>query len=355
MKVKKCLSTVFTVVLIFVVFTGCGNKINTNDSGSSTTVEDTTEDTVNKTVALIAGGSEGFWEGVKKGGENAAKEFDYEVDFYGYSGEIEVAVQKNDIKSAILKNVAGVVFAPLGDDYSDVLSLAYDKKIPVVQLHTEINIKDKEELQAVSKDSLVSAVLSTDEEAGALAAEKLFDVIKEDIKKSENKYTIGVILSDNGSVKVNRANGFIEKFKELADADKELKGKYSLKYEVSDDYTKAFEMLYKQGVKAVFMTEENIGGEIADYVFADKEKFKDLVFCGFDSGTKQIQWLKSTEGPEFIGGVAQNYSDLGYNAVRQCIIADEGGETKSDIEIGVEWYDNENVDKLLQDGIVYNG
>ncbi len=355
MKNKKCLLVFFSVVLILVVFGGCGNKNKVTENESSTTVSDTAKDTVNKTIALIAGGNEGFWEGVKKGGENAAKEFGYELDFYGYSGEIEDEVQKNDVKSSILKNVVGVAFAPLDEDYTDVLSLAYDKKIPVIQIHTEINIKDKDELQGVSKDSIVSTVLSTDTEAGALAAEKLFNEIKEDIKKSKKNYTIGVILSDNRSVKVNRANGFIEKFKELADTDKELKGKYSLKYEVDDDYIEAFEKLYKQGAKAFFMTEENIGGEIADYVFADKEKFKDLVFCGFDSGSKQIQWLKTTDGPKFIGGVAQNYSDLGYNAVRQCIIADEGGEIKSDIEIGVEWYDNENIDKLLQEGVVYNG
>lgn len=354
MKIKRFVSIVLAATLMLVTFGGCGNKTDNAETTNTTTTANPSNQ-VKKTIAVISGGNGGFWDAVKKGAEDAANEYGYELSFRGYDTKADEDAQEMHIKNAVSENVNAIAFAPVGDGYDEELAMVYDKKIPLVQFDTKISPSDGEILQTEGKYAITSTVVSADKDAGALAAEKLYDAVKEEIKNSDETYIIGVILHDKSSSAVDRDKGFTEKFAELADADEATKGKYGIKKELEDDYTASLDNLYKNGAKAVFMTNENIGNEICDYVSKNSDKFSKITFCGFDSGTKQIQWLKSEKGAKFIGAVARNAYDLGYNAVEQCVFAIEGKEVKETVEIGVEWYNTSNVDKLLQDGLVYNG
>ena len=350
MKNLKNIFLVFVVAMLLLIFTGCGNKNESKVATSTTEVENSEKTESEKTVALIPAGDENFWDIIKKGGEKAAKEFGYEIKFYKYSKSAD-EFQENAVKKAVSEGVSSLVIAPIHEEIYKALAVAYDKKIPVVQFLTEYTPEDKYEN---IKNPVISTVLSDNEVAGALCAEELINKVKEDIKKTKDVYTVGIIISEDNPEKKKVAEEFAEKFKEIANADEDLKDKFFVIIKSDDDFTEAFEDLYKNKVKAIFMTEEKIGNVISDYVSADIDKYTDIVFCGFDSGAKQIKWLKSGGKPEFIGGVAQKYFDLGYNAVRESIMYLEGGEVKSEVNIAVEWYDKENADKLLQDEILYN-
>ena len=66
-----------------------------------------------------------------------------------------------------------------------------------------------------------------------------------------------------------------------------------------------------------------------------------------------MKWLKGENEESFIGGVAQDSYNLGFNAVEQCILAAQGKDLKPDIKIKAHWYDKTNVDKMTQENIVF--
>ena len=84
-------------------------------------------------------------------------------------------------------------------------------------------------------------------------------------------------------------------------------------------------------------------------------KYDDIKFCGFDAGTKQIEWMKATTGAKLIGAVAQDSYQIGYNAVEQCINAIEGKEVKDNVAIAGAWWDASNVDDMISKNLVYEG
>ena len=185
-------------------------------------------------------------------------------------------------------------------------------------------------------------------------AEKFFEETKEDIKKSDSTFVIGVIERDGNVSDEQKRKGFVEKFSELADADSQIKDKYRIEAVSESEYEEAVSKLKENKVRAVFITHPTIADKISDIVFLDAEKYKDIKFCGFDSGAKQLKWLSIEKGPEFIGGVAQDSYNLGYNAVEQCIFSIQGKELKPDIKIEGHWYDKTNTDKMMQDKFIFS-
>ncbi len=348
MSIKKMLSIILVVVTCLGLLSGCG------EDKSTQTITTTTETTVatGKTIALVSGNDNiGFYENLKKGAEGAAKKYGFTLEYIGIEDTEQSDAQThiNKLQAALDSEASGVVVTPMGKGYGDIFSSFYDKGIPVVQVDS-IDDDDVEILESRNKNPIVATVLTNYNEAGAMCAEKMFEAVKDDIKNSQNTFVIGVIERDDEDSDEEKTKGFIDKFSELADADEGTKGKYRLETEDGTDF---LEELMRENVRAVFITHPELADKISDTVFADKEKYKDIIFCGFDSGAKQLNWLESDESGRFIGGVAQDSYNLGYNAVEQCIFSIQNKELKPYIEIQANWYDKTNVDKMKQDNIIF--
>lgn len=352
MNLKKVLSLVLVGVICLGVFSGCGEG---NKNTTTTTTEITSTDT-NQSIVMVAGNdNEGFYKSIKKGAEDAANKYGYKLDYMGTDDETSnvVSTHKSNINMALESGVSGVVIVPLGEGYSDVYSRLYDEKIPVVQIDN-LREDDFEKLESNKKNPIVSTVLTSYEGAGALCAEKLFEEVKEEMKKSDKPFVIVAIQRADNVTDEEKTNGFIEKFSELADADPQTKDKYRVETESEDRIEDSFDEVLRQNVKAVFITHPVIADKMSDVVFAQGEKFKDIIFCGFDSGAKQLNWLNSEDEntAKFIGGVAQNAYDLGYNAVEQCVFSIEEKDVKEKVEIQGQWYDKSNFDKMKQEEMI---
>ena len=168
-----------------------------------------------------------------------------------------------------------------------------------------------------------------------------------------------MIQHDESQTGIDRAGGFIEKFTELADADETTKGKYEIAKEIkpgdaNNAYIEALDALYEKGAKAIFMCNEGVVKQVSDAIASAPGKYDAIKFSGFDAGTKQINWIKATEGPLLVGSVAQDSFAIGYNSVLQCIAAVEGG-TAEDVAIGGAWYDAANIDEQIAANLVYEG
>ena len=317
--------------------------------------------TKSKTIAVVAKGeSHAFWQAVKAGAEAAAKEAGYTITFRGPASESakDLPSQIEMVQTALSSNVAGLVLATIGEGFTDLLPQAKDKNIPVIQFDSGIWANDVAALNSANKNPILAGVATNNEKAAAVAAEKLFEAIKADIAAAD-KYVVGVIQHDETATGVDRANGFINKFKELADADASTKGKYEIAHEVKPGdadkaYVSALEALYEKGAKAIFMSNEGVVKQVYDATAAAEGKYDAIKFCGFDAGSKQIEWIKATSGPKLIGSVAQDSYNIGYNAVKQCIAAIDG-KTVENVDIGGAWYDASNIEQMMKDNLVYEG
>ena len=316
-----------------------------------------------KTVAVVAKGeSHAFWQSVKAGSVAAGEKYGYKVTFQGPASESakDLPSQKEMVSTALNNSPAAMVLGTIGEGFVDSLTQAFDEKIPVVQVDSGIWANDIAALDKANKNPIVSSVATSNELAAGLAAEKFFEVIKSEIAASEGKYVVGIIQHDETQTGIDRAGGFEKKFKELADADSSTAGKYEIAKEVKPGdadqaYKTALEALYEKGVKAIFMSNEGVVKQVYDAIGAAEGKYDAIKFCGFDAGTKQIEWMKKTTGPKLVGSVAQDSYQIGYQAVEQAIFAAEGKDVTATVAIAGAWWNSENVDQMVQDNLVYEG
>ena len=316
-----------------------------------------------KTIAVVAKGeSHAFWQSVKKGAEDAGKKYGYKITFRGPASESakDLPSQKEMVSTALNNKPAGLVLATIGEGFVDNLTQAFNSKIPVVQFDSGIWAKDVQALDAAGKNPIQSSVATSNTLAAGVAAERFFAAIKTDIAASSETYKVGIIQHEMTQTGIDRAGGFESKFKELADADTTTKGKYEIVKEAKDGdannaYKDALEALFEKGVKAVFMSNEGVVKQVYDAFTAAGTKYDAIKFCGFDAGTKQIQWMKSTTGPKLIGAVAQDSYQIGYQAVEQAVFAIEGKTVTKNVSIAGAWWDSTNVDQMIANNLVYEG
>ncbi|MBR6514575.1 MAG: substrate-binding domain-containing protein [Clostridia bacterium] len=344
---KKVLIFVLAMLLV-IGLCSCGGGESTDKKGRS--------------IGVVAKGeSHAFWQSVRAGAEAAAKEKGYTVTFRGPASESakDLPSQQEMVQTALSNNVSGLVIATIGEGFTDMLSQAKERGIPVVQFDSGIWPKDAEALDAQGKNPTVASVATSNTLAAALAAERFFEAVKDDIASSDS-YVIGVIQHDQTRTGIDRALGFIDRFTSLADADESTKGRYRIEKEVKpgdadNAYKTALEALYEKGISALFMTNEGVVKQVYDAIGASGGKYDGIKFCGFDAGSKQIEWMKSDSNAELVGAVAQDSYQIGYNAVKQLINAIEGEAVTQTVDIEGIWWDASNVDQMIANNIVYEG
>ncbi len=352
MHFKRILSVLTIVFLSLTLFSGCGEENKNSDAPSKTEINN---QTARKTIVIVGENENtGFWNSLKKGGEEAAKKYGYRLEYIGTDeGATNVSYAHTEsIGSVISEGVSGVVVAPRGEGYSDIYGKLYDNKIPVVQID-RLTEDDFDKLESNKKNPVVSTVITSYKEAGAVCAEKIFEKTKEEITKSDSTFVVGIIKKEESFSDEQKALGFVEKFTELADADAKTQWKYKIETKSESKYEDSMSELVEDKAKAVFITRPVIADKVSDIVFIEKEKYDEIIFCGFDSGAKQLKWLNNENGPEFIGGFAQDSFNLGFNAVEQCVFAIEGKENKEQVEIAGQWYDKSNAEKMKQDNFIF--
>jgi len=228
-----------------------------------------------------------------------------------------------------------------------------------VQFDSGIWPNDYEQIVNSAKNPVVSSVLNDNYGGGELAAEKLFDYVKDQIALA-GSYTVGVIQHDQTVSAYERSGGFMDKFAALAEADSATKGKVNLELEVKPDvtnenYYNALATLKEEGAKAVFMTGEPVVTQIYDKIKSGLNQYNDIVFVGYDAGTRQIDWMKENNKPLLLGSIAQDSYKIGYQAVTQAIKAAQGKPVDTDITTPGIWWDVNNYEELKEQKIVYEG
>ena len=311
-----------------------------------------------KTIAVIAKGeTHAFWQAVKAGAVDAGKEAGYEVTFQGPTSESESEVpnQRNMVESALAnKSTKAIVLATIGTGFVDQLVSAYNKGIPVVEFDSGLYSNGAD--ITAGKDPTIGSVATDNKKAGGVVAENFYAYLKAQ-NVLTNGYKVGVIQHDATSTGIDRAEGFIEKINELAKADNiTLEINRQEKQNNAGEYKLGLTALTEWGAQAIFMTNEGVVNEVFPEVKDNADPYKNILFCGFDAGTNQYNWIKDAGKTcaLLVGSVAQDSYSIGYQAVKLAIAKLEGGKVE-DVGIGGQWYNADNIDDLKNKNIFYMG
>ena len=154
-----------------------------------------------------------YWDAAQEGMKKASKELGVTYKAQGPNSESDIADQVNLINTAIASNPVGLGLAAC--DTSSVtaaLKTCAEKGIPVVTFDT--GIADAPE------GSVVCEVCTDNNQAGAVAAENMYNSIKDVVKDADGQVVIGEVNQDATAQNIQqRGTGFINKMIELLQAD----------------------------------------------------------------------------------------------------------------------------------------
>lgn len=319
------------------------------------------EEDAKPTIQVMAKGqTHAFWKSVKRGAEAAGEKYGYTIVFRGPKDETPNSIpeQKRLVSAAVSDtNTKALVIATIGQGFGDYLKRAKEKNMPVVEFDS--GIFDKAEIPDPSP--VVSSVATSNKLAAKLAADEFYNsVIKAELEKKA-EYKVGVIQHDKSQTGLDRAGGFEEALMAAAKKDgleSYLKIEKEIKDNTSGAYKAGLDALQTKGCKAIFMSNEGVVKECYAAVTSNPNQYKDLLFCGFDAGTSQINWAKDngSKYAKLVGSVAQDSYNIGYKAVEQAAFALDTEKTvESSVSIAGVWWNNSNVDQMIKDGFVYEG
>ena len=337
---KKLIALLLALVMVCGLV-ACGNA----DSGE-------------KTIAVIAKGeTHAFWQAVKAGAEAAGAEKGYKVTFRGPTSESEseVPAQREMVQAALNdKSVKAIVLATIGTGFADELVSAFDKKIPVVEFDSGLYSGGADITEG--KDPTVGGVATDNYAAAGVVAENFYAYLKTN-GLAVNGYKVGIIQHDSTATGIDRAGGFKEGIEALAAADGiTLDINLQVKANNAGEYKLGLTALADWGAQAIFMTNEGVVNEVFPEISDNAANYKDILFCGFDAGTNQYNWMKDA-GANYallVGSVAQDSYNIGYESVKLAIAKLEG-QAVSDVGIGGAWYNKDNIDELKDKNVFYMG
>ena len=316
------------------------------------------QDSGKKTIAVIAKGeTHAFWQAVKAGAVDAGKAAGYEVTFRGPTSESEseVPAQREMVQAALNdKSVKGIVLATIGLGFADELVNAYNKKIPVVEFDS--GLYDNNADVTAGKDPVIGSVATDNKAAAGVVAENFYAYLKAN-GLAVNGYKVGIIQHDSTSTGIDRAAGFKEGMEAAAKADGiTLDINLQVKANNAGEYKLGLVALKEWGAQSIFMTNEGVVNEVFPEISDNAADYKDILFCGFDAGTNQYNWMKDAGATYalLVGSVAQDSYNIGYKSVEMAIAKIEG-KSVTDVGIAGVWYNAENIDEQKDKNIFYMG
>ncbi|MGL6220641.1 MAG: ABC transporter substrate-binding protein [Lacrimispora sphenoides] len=330
-------------------------KEEASKTESPKTAESGTIDYSSISVEIVAKGFQhDFWKAVKMGSEQAAKELGLKsTNFVGPANESAVAEQIEQLNNAVNKQPSAICLAALDTQSSmDAISNAQAAGIPIVGFDSGV--------PDAPKGAIVANAATDNYVAGGLAAEKMYDIIKEQVTDPAQVVRIGVVSQDATSQSIGeRTGGFIDKMRTLiGESNCAVEGHD--KYNVKADGAKviidvgipatvddaacvivASTLLNKNDLIAIYASNEFTAKNLVTANESLQKLGPDKVIgVGFDSGSIQLDAVKAGI---LAGSITQNPVQIGYQAVMLAAKA-ATGQPVDDIDTGCLWYDASNMD-----------
>ena len=274
-----------------------------------------------------------FWQAVKLGAQNAAKDLNVDITFEGPETEAMVDKQVEMFQTALDKKPAAICLAAVDSKaFIPLLEKAKAAGIPVVGFDS-----------GVDSDIPVTTASTDNIAAAALIADKMATLIG-------GSGEVAVIAHDQTSrTGIDRVKGFTD----------QINAKYPNIKIVSTDYGAGDQLKSTDIAKAIIGAHPNLKGyfganegSIIGVLNAVKElnMAGKLVVIGYDSGQQQMDAIRS--GAES-GAVTQDPIGIGYKCVDAALKASKGETLPKTIDTGFMWYDKTNIDDPKIQAVLY--
>ena len=307
-----------------------------------------------------------YWDAAQEGMKKASEELGVTYKPQGPNSESDIADQVNMINTAIASKPVGLGLAACDtSSVTDALKTCAEKGIPVVTFDT--GIADAPE------GSVVCEVCTDNTQAGSVAAENMYNSIKDVIANADGQVIIGEVNQDaTGQNIQQRGGGFIDKMIELlqadgktvavkgnefyvnaakgadakeADADVVIQVAVPAQTTVELCSTEAQAILSQENCIAIFGSNQTAAeGVLAANanlnVLGSDAGAGDVIGVGFDAGS--IIKAAVQDGT-FIGAVTQSPLMMGYYAI-YALTAAANGQELEDVPTDGYWYDSTNMD-----------
>ena len=209
---KKVLAVLLGGCMVVGMRAGCGSKggeTKTTDEGNKT--EGSGDSKGYHFEVVVKSFQSSYWQAAVQGINQACDELGVTANTTGPNAESDIADQVNMLNNAINKDPDGIALAACDQNsVIDSLKSALEKKIPVVCFDS--GVPDAPE------GSVYATVVTDNEQAGGIAAEHIYEAIKDRIGNGQVR--VGEVNQDATSANISeRGMGFINKFIELAKAD----------------------------------------------------------------------------------------------------------------------------------------
>ena len=360
---KKVLAVLLGGCMVAGLLAGCGgggDDAKTSDDGS----KDSGKSGGYNFEVVVKSFQSTYWQAAKQGIDTAAKELGVKCNTTGPNAESDIADQVNMLNNAINQNPDGIALAACDQNsVLEALQSAKDKGIPVVCFDS--GVPDAPE------GSVYATVVTDNGGAGAIAADKIYEAVKDKIAKADGQVRVGEVNQDATSANITeRGMGFVNRFIELAKED----GKTCAV--VGNDYyvnlvkdngdakkadiiievavpaqttvelcaTEASNIMNKNDTIAMFgsnqVSAEGLltANQNLNVLGSDVEK--NIIAAGFDAGSTIKAAVKDGT---LIGAVTQSPLMQGKISIETLYDICEGKEVK-DVQTDGYWYDSTNMD-----------
>lgn len=369
---KKVLAVLLSGCMVAGMIAGCGSKGEDAKTDDGAKTEDQADDKGSDESkggdyhfeVVVKSFQSSYWQAAVQGIKQAEDELGVTANTTGPNAESDIADQVNMLNNAISQEPDGIALAACDQNsVIDSLQTALDKKIPVVCFDS--GVPDAPE------GSVYATVVTNNGAAGAIAADKIYESVKDKIAKADKPVRVGEVNQDATSANITeRGMGFVDRFIELAEAD----GKkvavvgndyYVGKVEKNNDEksadiiieiavpaqttvelcaTEASNIMNKDDTIAIFgsnqVSAEGVltANQNLNVLGSDPEK--NIIAAGFDAGSTIKAAVKDGT---LLGAVTQSPLMQGKLSI-ETLTKICNGEEVEDIETDGYWYDSTNME-----------
>lgn len=319
-----------------------------------------------------------FWQTVKLGSEDAAKQYGVDITFEGPPSEADIQPQVQMLVNAMAKSPAAIALAALDtNSVMDQLNEAIRRKIPIIGFDSGV--------PKAPKGSIYATAATDSYAAAGVAAEKMFPTIKDKVMAATdaNPVTIADFNQDATSTSVTlRGKGFRDKMIQLitqagrskADikvtgnpayiaADSPTGGKAIIidvvvpatpkEIDITNTAAALLNRVQADNIVGIFCSNEGSARAVLASTndgSALPTQYAGLIVIGFDAGKAQKAAVKSKY---FFGAITQDPYQIGFKAVELAYRAVKG-EKVADVDTGAKFYDASNMDQTEIARLLYD-
>ncbi len=273
-----------------------------------------------------------FWQAVKAGAEQAAKQYNVKITFEGPETEAMVDKQIDMLTAALAKKPSAIGFAALDSKAAiPLLKKAQAAKIPVIAFDS-----------GVDSDIPLTTATTDNLAAAGLAADKMAELIGD-------AGEVAVVVHDQTSrTGIDRRDGFLNRMKEKHPSIKIVSVQYGSGDQLkSTEITKSI-LQANPNLKGIFGANE---GSAIGVLNGVKEAKKKIVVIGYDSGKRQKDAILSGE---MAGAITQNPVGIGFKTVEAAVRALKGETLPKIIDTGFYYYDKSNISDPKIAAVLYD-